>query len=388
MSERTFLSVPAVDGGLRTIELREPADLIVSRMPPTAREVYSAAHVVADPRLAAKGATDCIDWQATMRVRHRLWDLGLGIAESMDTAQRGMGLSSRVAMELGRRTVAEGRDRGGKVVVGIATDTLAADERDLIAIEDAYIAQLEEIEGVGGRTVMMASRQLAAAATSADDYVRVYDRVLSASKNGVVLHWLGSMFDPALRGYWGSEDIAVASQTVRSIIEQNAVRVSGIKISLLDETFEAGFRRSLPEGVRVYTGDDFNYVNLIAGDNEEHSDALLGAFAAVPQFASAAFAALDRGDVAEFRRILEPTQEVSRLVFEAPTQYYKVGVAWLSFLNGWQQSFKMLDGFETGRSVQHLVELLEAGDRIGLFPDPEFTARRAQAYFSGLGFPS
>lgn len=388
MTDNISLRVPREQGGTRTLYLRGPATLSVRSAPPVSREVYSAAHVVADPVLAAKGTTDCIDWDATMAVRHRLWDLGLGIAESMDTAQRGMGLSPAIAMELGRRTIAEGAARGGKVVVGIATDAIGAEVRDITEIEEAYLAQLAEIEGAGGTAVMMASRQLAAAASSAEDYIRVYDRVLSGSQHGVILHWLGAMFDPSLAGYWGSDDIDEAAQTVRTIIERNPGRVAGIKISLLDEAFEVGFRETMPAGVRVFTGDDFNYVNLIAGDDDSYSDALLGAFAAVPQFASAAFDALDRGETEEFRQILGPTQDLARLVFEAPTQFYKVGVVWLSFLNGWQPCFKMLDGFETGRSVQHLVALLEAGDRIGLFPDPEFTARRAETYFAGLGLLS
>ncbi|MGP5929823.1 DUF993 family protein [Corynebacterium glyciniphilum] len=379
------VTVPSSDGTVRTIPLQEPAVLKTLNNSPTSREVYSAAHVVADPLISCRGEGNSIDWEATMQIRHRLWDLGLGIAESMDTAQRGMGLSPETALELGRRTVTEGQARGGKVVVGIATDSLPADCRDLSAIADAYIAQLQSIERTGGRVVMMASRQLAAAAQGPSDYIQVYDKVLNAAENPVILHWLGEMFDPSLEGYWGSNSISEAADTVLHVISTHQGTVEGIKISLLDQDFEESFRSRLPENVRLYTGDDYNYVDLIAGDGDSHSDALLGAFAAVPRFASAAFAALDHGDADEFRRILGPTQDLSRTVFEAPTPYYKVGVAWLAFLEGWQSHFKMIDGFETGRSIEHLGNLLEQAAALGLFTDPEQTASRANAYFRGLG---
>ncbi|KAB1654026.1 dihydrodipicolinate synthase family protein [Pseudoclavibacter chungangensis] len=330
------IELPDDDGTLRTLRLREPAVLETPSAPPRSRAVYAAGHVVADPLRASAADPTTVDWDATLAVRHRLWDLGLGIAESMDTAQRGMGIDPATALELGRRTVAEARTRGAEVVVGIVTDELDPDERDLRAITDAYLSQLDDIESAGGRVVMMASRQLARAARGPDDYVRVYREVLRAARRPVVLHWLGDMFDPALHGYWGNASIAEAVPTVLSIIEEHAAAVDGIKMSLLDEAHEVAFRRLLPDGVRLYTGDDFNYVELIAGDGERHSDALLGAFSAVPRFASAAFAALDAGDTDRFREILAPTQLLSRLVFEAPTRFYKVGVVWLAYLTGWQ----------------------------------------------------
>lgn len=384
MSSSTLI-LPSEDGSLLTVEMSAPAALDTASAPPSSRKVYSAAHVVADPFVSSRNAPNSLDWEATMAIRHKLWDLGLGIAESMDTAQRGMGLSPDVALELGRRTVEEGARRGGKVVVGIATDSIDPNERDLQAITEAYLRQLREIEDAGGRVVMMASRQLAAAATGPEDYTRVYSQVLSEATEPVVLHWLGDMFDPALTGYWGAGTPQEAASTVLDLIEKHADIIDGIKISLLDADFEEWLRTRLPENVRLYTGDDFNYVDLIAGDGSSHSDALLGAFSVVPRFASAAFAALDRGDSDGFRTILEPTQELSRAVFESPTQFYKVGVTWLNYLTGWQNHFVMIDGFQSGRSAAHLGKLVEISNRIGLFAEPELSAERAAAYFRGIG---
>ena len=378
------IDLPAPNGRHRTVKLAAPAALETSSTPPASRIAYAAGHVVADPLLASAGSS-AIDWDATLRIRHALWDLGLGVAESMDTAQRGMGLGSKEALTLARRTLAEARTVGGSVVVGIATDQLAPGPHPLEEIADAYIEQLGEVEEAGGSVVMMASRHLALSAKGPDDYLEVYGKVLDAARKPVILHWLGSMFDPALEGYWGHRSIPDATETVLGLIESKRDKVAGIKISLLDKDHEVGFRRRLPAGVRLFTGDDFNYADLIAGDEHGHSDALLGAFAAVPRFASAAFAKLDGGDVDGFRRILEPTVPLSRLIFEAPTQYYKVGVVWLSYLTGWQGHFRMMAGFESGRSVVHLADLFESANSIGLFPDPEASAARASAYFRAQG---
>ncbi|MEV7575008.1 dihydrodipicolinate synthase family protein [Pseudarthrobacter sp. NPDC089323] len=380
----TTIDLPSLDGQHRTIELAAPANLETGSTQPKSRIVYAAGHVVADPLLAS-AASSAIDWDATLKIRHELWGLGLGIAESMDTAQRGMGLGPKEALILARRTLAEARAVGGSVVVGIATDQLAPGPHPLKDIADAYTEQLAEIEDAGGSVVMMASRHLALAAKGPDDYLEVYGKVLDSAKRPVILHWLGSMFDPALEGYWGHSSIPDASDTVLKLIESKKDKVAGIKISLLDKDHEISFRRRLPAGVRLFTGDDFNYADLIAGDEHGHSDALLGAFAAVPRFASAAFAKLDRGDVDGFRQILEPTVPLSRLIFEAPTQYYKVGVVWLSYLTGWQNHFRMLAGFESGRSLVHLADLFESANSIGLFPDPEASAARASAYFRAQG---
>ncbi|MBV6762385.1 dihydrodipicolinate synthase family protein [Rhodococcus opacus] len=380
------IALPTTDGSTHTLAFGEPARLDTRSTAPTSRAVYAASHVVADPlRASAENPADQIDWDATLRLRHDLWSLGLGVAESMDTAQRGMGLDWASAHELAVRTLTEAKSVGGRVVVGVATDQLKTDSPSLEEIRDAYLEQVEAIESAGGEVVLMASRHLARAASGPDDYLSVYDAVLSAATRPVVLHWLGSVFDPALVGYWGSADPTTAMDTVLQIIDNHRERVRGIKVSLLDPALEIALRRRMPDGVRVFTGDDYNYVDLIAGDGTHTSDALLGAFAALGPFASAAFARLDDGDELGFRNILGPTETLSRLLFAAPTQYYKVGVAWLAYLGGKQDHFRMIGGFETGRSLTHLAELVRAADAIGLFTDPDFTAARASAYFAVHG---
>ncbi|CAN5517833.1 dihydrodipicolinate synthase family protein [soil metagenome] len=386
-AEMAELLLPNTDGTLARVELGEPAALVTATAPPTSRAVYAAAHVVADPLRACDPlpGVEQIDWEATLELRRRLWSLGLGVAESMDTAQRGMGLNWDGARELALRTLADAKERGGEVVVGVATDQIESPTADLGQIRDAYLEQIADIEGAGGSVVMMASRHLARAATSPDDYFTVYDQVLAQATRPVILHWLGAMFDPALTGYWGYDEPKAAMATVVDIIGAHTDKVRGIKVSLLDAALETLLRELVPAPARVFTGDDFNYVDLIAGDGTRHSEALLGAFAAVPRFASAAFARLDAGDTAGFRRILEPTLPLSRLVFSAPTQYYKVGVAWLTYLDGGQDHFKMLGGFETGRNLLHLAELVRTAGAIGLFTDPDLTARRAAGYFAAQG---
>ena len=380
------ITLPAATGSTATLHLGLPARLSVRATPATSRLAYAAAHVVADPyRASAEGLADQIDWDATLGLRHRLWDLGLGVAEAMDTAQRGMGLDWPSARELARRTLADARAAGGRVVVGIATDQLPVGPTELAAVCQAYLEQLEVVEGYGGEAVLMASRQLAATASSPDDYFSTYDAVLRQATRPVVLHWLGEVFDPALAGYWGYDDPVKAMDVVLAVINDHVDSVRGIKISLLDADLERELRRRLPAGVHLFTGDDYNYVDLIAGDGEHHSDALLGAFAVVAPYASAALARLDDDDEAGFRNILGPTEALSRLIFTAPTRYYKVGVAWLAYLNGAQRHFRMIEGFETGRTLPHLADLVRAADEIGLFTDPEFTSARATTYFAAHG---
>jgi hypothetical protein len=380
------LLLPGADHASNRLLLNEPAHLDVRSTPPTSRAAYAAAHVVADPlRASAADHGDAIDWDATMRLRHDLWSLGMGVAESMDTAQRGMGLDWAAAKELALRTLAEARPVGGRVVVGVGTDQLTTPTPSLHEIRDAYIEQIDAIESAGGDVVLMASRDLGRAATGPDDYLAVYDAVLTSATRPVVLHWLGSMFDPALTGYWGFTEPHAAMDTVVQIITDHLSTVRGIKMSLLEPALEIELRNRIPEPARVFTGDDYNYVDLIAGDGTHSSDALLGAFAAIAPYASAAFARLDAGDEQGFRDILGPTEALSRLVFAPPTQYYKVGVAWLAYLNGRQDHFRMIGGFETGRSLEHLADLVRAGDAIGLFSDPDRTAARASAYFAVHG---
>lgn len=385
----TTLIIPTSDGPRTPVPLGAPAAIDVSLTPPRSRVAYAAAHVVANPlRASADGTTqgaDQVDWDATLELRHEIWATGLGVAEAMDTAQRGMGLDWQTARELACRTLKEARSVGGAVVVGVGTDHLGTGPASSDDVVRAYLDQLGSVESEGGRAVMMASRNLAAIATSPDDYLAVYDAVLSQARRPVVLHWLGRMFDPALAGYWGHENPKDAASVVLDLIESHADRIDGIKVSLLDAEFERALRRRLPKGVRLFTGDDYNYVDLIAGDADSHSDALLGAFATIAPYASAALARLDSGDVGGFRDVLGPTETLSRLVFTAPTQYYKVGVAWLAYLRGAQPHFRMIGGLESGRSLTHLGDLLRAAAGIGYFPDPAFTADRAARYFSAHG---
>ena len=330
--------------------------------PPRTRVAFAAAHVVADP---AGG----IDWEATLHFRRHLWAHGLGVAEAMDTAQRGMGLDWPDARELIRRTAAEG---GGRLAAGAATDH--AQPLTLDEVRAAYEQQCEFVEGTGAQVIVMASRALAALATGPDDYRTVYGAVLGGLERPAILHWLGDMFDPALAGYWGSDDLDDATETLLAIVADHADKVDGVKVSLLDADREVDIRRRLPEGVRLYTGDDFNYPELIAGG----SDALLGIFDAIAPAAAAALHALDRGDRAEYDRILEPTVPLARRLFEAPTFNYKTGIVFLAWLNGHQDSFTLLGGLETARSREHLADVLVLADRAGLLRDPELAVARAR----------
>ena len=343
------------------------------------RVAYAAAHVVADP-LASNDPwlTPAIDWEATLRFRHRLWDLGLGVAEAMDTAQRGMGLGWPEARELIARSLKEAAGRDDALIAcGAGTDHLTpGPDVTIDAIIAAYEEQIAAIEALGGRIILMASRALAAAARSPDDYVRVYGRILSQVKQPLVLHWLGEMFDPALAGYWGNPDHVAAMETCLAVIAEHADKVDGIKISLLSKEKEIAMRRRLPAGVRMYTGDDFNYAELIAGDAEGHSDALLGIFDAIAPVASASLAALGRGSENEFFELLEPTVPLSRHIFAAPTRFYKTGVVFLAWLNGLQEHFAMVGGQQSARSLQHFAELFRLADKARVLTDPDLAADR------------
>jgi hypothetical protein len=342
------------------------------------RVAFSAAHIVADPLANSNPTLDLsIDWDATLAYRHHLWSLGLAVAEAMDTAQRGMGLSWAGAQELIRRSIAEARTVGGRVASGAGTDHLAPGPNVTIAdVEAAYAEQCGFVEGLGGQIILMASRALAASARSPEDYVRVYDRILSQVKQPVIIHWLGDMFDPALAGYWGSRDVAEAMDVCLHIIRDHAAKVDGVKISLLSDQHEITMRRKLPPNVRMYTGDDFNYAALIRGDEHGYSDALLGIFDAIAPAASAALHALDAGDFDRYHSILEPTVPLSRHIFQAPTFYYKTGVVFMAYLNGHQSHFRMVGGQESARSTIHLAELFILADQAGLLSDPELAAGR------------
>lgn len=351
------------------IEFRDAPAFAKPTAPLTSRVAYAAAHVV--PRTLAEnvpGAPADIDWDATLAFRHHVWSWGLGVADAMDTAQRNMGLDWAACTELIRRSAAEAASVGGALVVGVNTDHVAEAAISLDAVVSAYLEQLEVAEDAGAGVVLMASRHLARAAATAADYERVYREVLSRAGSPIVLHWLGEAFDASLAGYFGPS----AGDTVIRIIEENAATVRGIKMSLLDADAEIALRERLPEGVRMFTGDDFNFVGLV----ESGSDALLGAFAAVASNASAAIQRLDAGDVDGYRAILAPTEALSRQVFAAPTQFYKTGVAFLSWLNGHQPSFTMVGGLHSARSLPHLAEIVRLADAAGALELPELAARR------------
>jgi Protein of unknown function (DUF993) len=372
------IKLPAAGGRLEDFPVREPAGFARPKRPFT-RRALAAAHVVADPLSARDPWLEAaIDWDATIAYRRHLWSWGLGIAEAMDTAQRGMGLDWPSSLELIRRTLAAARDLPGAFVAsGAGTDQLApAPDLALAQVVAAYEEQCAAIEKLGGRIILMASRALAACARSADDYARVYDRILTQVREPVIIHWLGEMFDPALEGYWGSGDHAAAMNVCLDVIRRNAAKVDGIKVSLLDRDKEIAMRRRLPDGVRMYTGDDFNFAELIEGDAERHSDALLGIFDAIAPAASAALSALAAGDAATYREVLAPTVPLSRHIFRAPTRFYKTGVVFMAWLNGHQEHFVMVGGQQSARHLLHFAELFRLADAAGLLADPELACRR------------
>ncbi|MEX1079626.1 MAG: DUF993 family protein [Homoserinimonas sp.] len=343
----------------------------------TSRVAYAASHVI--PKQWADntpGQPADIDWDATLAFRHHVWSWGLGVADAMDTAQRNMGLDPAATRELISRSAAEAHGIGAALVVGVNTDHIEDDIISIDAVIDAYKSQLHFTEDAGAGVVLMASRHLARAAQSADDYRRVYREVLAAASTPVTLHWLGAAFDPSLARYFGSAEFAESSQTVVDIIQENAAKIRGIKMSLLDADFEVSVRSRLPESATMFTGDDFNYVGLIEGDADGHSDALLGAFAALAPSASAAIQALDRGDAAEYRRILSPTEALSRQIFAAPTFHYKTGVAFLSWLNGHQPAFSMVGGLHAARSLPHLSGIVRLANESGALEHPELATER------------
>ena len=378
------IDLPTADGRLETFVLSEPRAYPDKATRAFNRVAFAAAHVVADARAAGDPWIDCaVDWEQTLGYREYLWGLGLGVAEAMDTAQRGMGLDWPTSLELIQRSVAaakawEAREgRPALVFSGCGTDHLdPAAVRSLDEVIRAYEEQMAAIEKAGGRLIVMASRALARVARSPTDYERVYDRVLAQAKEPAIVHWLGEMFDPALAGYWGSADHMQAMETAIGIINAHAAKVDGVKISLLDKHKEIAMRRRLAQGVRMYTGDDFSYAELIAGDEAGHSDALLGIFDAIAPAASAALAALAAGDRPRFEAILAPTVPLSRHIFRAPTRFYKTGVVFMAWLNGRQDHFVMVGGQESARSLLHLAELFRLADRAGLLRDPALACRR------------
>ncbi|GAB3194414.1 dihydrodipicolinate synthase family protein [Nesterenkonia suensis] len=395
------LTLPTLDGATAAYTMTGQADPALGpftrpETPLTSRTVYAAAHVV--PVMTAEnvpGAPAQLDWEATLAYRHELWSYGLGVADAMDTAQRGMGLDYAATQELISRSAQEaatvveagtypalaGRTVRDLLACGAGTDqldpaTVEPGETGVAAVLEAYLEQLEVVEASGAKVILMASRALAKVAASPEDYLDIYSHLLQAAEQPVILHWLGPMFDPALAGYWGSDDVAEATETFLTLIRQHPDKVDGVKVSLLDAEHEKRLRAALPEGVRLYTGDDFNYPELIDGDETAHSDALLGIFAAIYPAASTALQAYDAGDAVRGRAILDSTRELGKHIFSAPTLYYKTGIAFLSWLNGHQTGFQLVGGLHAGRSLPHLAHTFVLADQAGLLTDPQLAAER------------
>ncbi|WP_128428617.1 dihydrodipicolinate synthase family protein [Streptomyces cyaneus] len=369
------IRLPDFKGGVRAYEPRSEPLTLTPGAPLTSRTVFSAAHVVADPYAdVSPDSPAAVDWDATLAFRRHLWSHGLGVAEAMDTAQRGMGLDWAGAAELIRRSAAEAKAVGGRIACGVGTDQIAGGS--LAEVRAAYEEQLALVEESGAQAILMASRALAAAASGPEDYLEVYGHLLRQSAEPVVLHWLGPMFDPALEGYWGSSDLDAATDTFLEVIAAHPDKVDGIKVSLLEAQREIDIRRRLPQGVRCYTGDDFNYPELIAGDEQGFSHALLGIFDPLGPLAAEAVRVLDTGNVAGFRELLDPTVELSRHLFQAPTRFYKTGVVFLAWLAGHQSHFTMVGGLQSARSLPHFARAYELADGLGLFPDPKLAEER------------
>ena len=379
------ISLPNTSGVLADYALQGTPIAEASLTPDSARVVFSAAHVVADPFTSNDPyGTVSVDWDRTMEFRRYLAGMGMGIAEAMDTAQRGMGLDWGGAIELITRTKQELPD--ALVFNGCGTDQLGPDDASsLDDVISAYLEQLDAIQSVGGRVILMASRALARVAKNPDDYLKVYAKVLNACDQPVILHWLGPMFDPQLAGYWGSNTFEACLETCLTMIEANISKVDGIKISLLDKDKEIIMRRRLPAGVKMYTGDDFNYPELIEGDEEGFSHALLGIFDPLAPAAAYAVSKLSEGDSATFRNTLDPTVPLARQIFRAPTQHYKTGVVFLAWLNGFQDHFVMLNGAQAARPLPDFVTIFKQADACGLLRDPEMAVARMKRLLALYG---
>jgi len=380
--------LPTADGRVKSFVPRDACPHPAEAAGPFPRVAFAAAHVVADPRAdLAPFERTAVDWEATLGFRHHLWRLGFKIAEAMDTSQRGMGLGWPHAAELIRHSVAEARTvQGADLACGVGTDQLAPEPGvTLEQVRAAYLEQLGVVEKAGGRAILMASRALVKAAVGAGDYRRLYGELIGQASDKVVLHWLGPMFDPQLEGYWGSHDLDAAQETLLALIRDHAARIDGVKMSLLDKERELRFRAALPEGVKCFTGDDFNYAELIEGDGARHSHALLGIFDPIARHASAALTALGEERAQDYRAILGPTVALSRKIFEAPTRFYKSGVVFLAWLDGHQDHFAMVGGQQSARSALHYAEVFRLASEAQVLADPDKARQRMAALMATYG---
>ncbi|MNF64132.1 hypothetical protein D3C84_458560 [compost metagenome] len=347
---------------------------------PFTRTVYAAAHVVVDPLVESHPwvKASAIDWDATLTYREHLWKMGFKVAEAMDTAQRGMGVDWPTSLELIKRSLDVARGiEGADLASGVGTDQLIDfSGLTLDEVKGAYIEQIEAVESAGGRIILMASRALAKIAQGPDDYIRIYNELIQGCQKPVILHWLGDMFDPQLAGYWGSDDVWKNMDTVLAIINGNSSKIDGIKISLLEKEYEFVLRKRLPVGVKMFTGDDFNYPELIEGDGEYYSHGLLGVFDPIAPVAARALECLAKGDSTQYRQLMDPTIELSRKIFESPTQFYKTGIIFIAWLNGYQSHFTMAAGMQSARSIIHFTEVFRLADRAGVLKDPENAVKR------------
>src|SRR6266567_2590768 len=381
------LKLPKADRSIETYRLAASRTFPAKLEGPLNRIAFSAVHTVVDPFADNDPwLSAAVDWDKTIAFREHVWDLGLGVAEAMDTAQRGMGLDWPTSLELITRSVAAAKRRNALVFSGAGTDHLAVeDARSLDDVIRAYEEQISAVEKVGGRIILMASRTLAKIGRNADDYAKVYDRVLSQLREPVILHWLGDMFDSALANYWGTPSLDEAMDVAVGVINANASKVDGVKVSLLDKQREIDMRRRLDKNVKMYTGDDFNYAELIAGDDKGFSHALLGIFDAIAPAASYALSLLSAGDAAGFHDVLGPTVPLSRHIFKAPTRFYKTGIVFMAYLNGHQDHFTMVGGQESTRSTLHLAELFRLADQAGLLANPELATQRMKTVLATRG---
>ncbi|MCP2341319.1 dihydrodipicolinate synthase family protein [Actinomadura rupiterrae] len=378
------VTLPTADGGLAQYTMNEPPEWAFPGGMPQSRVAYAAAHVVADPRADnGPGRPAAVDWDATLRFRRHLWSHGMRVADAMDTAQRNMGLDWPATRELIRRSAAEARDFGDPsalLACGAGTDH-APDAASLDEVVAAYTEQIATVRDAGAGVIVMASRQLARLARGPEDYHSVYGTLLGQADRPVILHWLGEMFDPNLAGYWGSSDLDEATGSFLALVREHADRIDGVKVSLLDAAREVALREALPEGVRLYTGDDFNYPELIAGG----SDALLGIFDAIAPAATTALHALDAGDTETYEEAFGPTVPLARKIFETPTYHYKTGLVLVAWLAGHQEAFTMVNGAQSARSAVHLAEVFRLADQARLLPDPDLAAGRMRALLATCG---